>query len=669
MSQINTLLIANRGEIALRVMRTARALGIRTVAVYSTADAEAPHVQFADDSVCLGPAPVADSYLRSDAVLAAARETDADAIHPGYGFLSENAPFAEAVTSAGLIFVGPPPEAIEVMGDKAISKRKMLASGVPCIPGYEGDDQEDATLLGAAQEIGFPLMVKAAAGGGGRGMRLVDRPENLADALQLARSEAENAFGSGTLILEKAIVAPRHVEVQVFADTHGNVIHLGERDCSVQRRHQKVIEESPCPVMTPELRDRMGTAAVEAARAVAYEGAGTVEFLLDADGNFYFLEMNTRLQVEHPVTELVTGLDLVALQLRVAQGEPLGLDQADVSLNGHAIEVRLYAEDPDQDFLPSTGPVLLWQKPVGEGIRVDDGIVSGGEVSPFYDSMVAKIIAYADSREEARRRLLKGLEQTALHGLKSNRDFLLDALSQPTFVQGAATTAFIAECYGDQGFSAGEPGADELAAAAVLQHALAQDAALGEAAPVSAELLDWSSAADLESIFSCLQAGRSMDVSVRPVSVGQYVVHVGRSSEEDDAAVDVELIWLEDSLMDLKVAGRRQRVTFSQHDSTVWLSMAARTFSVTDVSGVGSAEDDSGGGGTIRAPMHGLLLELLVSKGDRVVQGDKLAVLEAMKMQHELIAEVAGEVVEVAAATGSQIAADELILEIAVDTD
>jgi geranyl-CoA carboxylase alpha subunit len=669
MTQINTLLVANRGEIALRVMRTARALGIRTVAVYSTADARAPHVQFADDSVCLGPAPVSDSYLRADAVLAAARETGADAIHPGYGFLSENASFAESVSRAGLIFVGPPPEAIEVMGDKAISKRKMLASGVPCIPGYEGDDQADATLLGAAEEIGFPLMVKAAAGGGGRGMRLVSRSDDLADALQLARSEAENAFGSGTLILEKAIVAPRHVEVQVFADTHGNVIHLGERDCSVQRRHQKVIEESPCPVMTPELRARMGEAAVEAARAVAYEGAGTVEFLLDADGNFYFLEMNTRLQVEHPVTELVTGLDLVALQLRVAQGERLGLEQSDVSLSGHAIEVRLYAEDPDQDFLPSTGPVMLWQKPVGEGIRVDDGIVSGGEVSPFYDSMVAKIIACADSREEARRRLQNGLERTALHGLKSNRDFLLDALSQSTFIEGAATTAFIAECYGDQGFSARQPGEKELAAAAVLQHALARRAALDEAVAVSAELLDWSSAADLESIFSCQQGDRVVDVSVRPVSVGEYVVHVGRGADDDGADVDVELICLEESVIELKVAGRTQRIAFSQQDATVWLSTQDRTFSVTDVSGASSAEAEAGGGGIVRAPMHGLLLELLVSKGDRVAQGDKLAVLEAMKMQHELIAEVDGEVVEVAAATGSQIAADELILEIALDTD
>ncbi|NQV93968.1 MAG: ATP-grasp domain-containing protein, partial [Sphingomonadales bacterium] len=392
MTRINTLLIANRGEIACRIMRTAKAQGIRTVAVYSDADAHAPHVKMADDSVHIGPAPVNLSYLLVDNIIQAAKDTGADAIHPGYGFLSENAAFSKACADANIIFVGPPEKAIDVMGDKARSKRAMIAAGVPCVPGYQGNDQADDVLISEAGKIGVPLMVKAAAGGGGRGMRLVHDLDDVANAIKLARSEAENAFGNGELILEKAIIKPRHVEIQVFADSHGNTIHLGERDCSVQRRHQKVIEEAPCPVMTPILREQMGAAAVEAAKAVDYVGAGTVEFLLDQSGGFYFLEMNTRLQVEHPVTEEVTGLDLVALQLKVASGDLLGLEQQDIMLNGHAIEVRLYAEDPADDFLPSTGPIYLWQP--SDLSRVDSGIETGGEVSPFYDSMVAKIITH-----------------------------------------------------------------------------------------------------------------------------------------------------------------------------------------------------------------------------------------------------------------------------------
>ncbi|MCG8443265.1 MAG: ATP-grasp domain-containing protein, partial [Caulobacterales bacterium] len=443
MADFDTLLIANRGEIACRVMRTARAMGLRTVAVYSDADAAAPHVQLADAAVNIGPPPAGESYLRADTIIDAAKRAGAGAIHTGYGFLSENAAFAQAVEEAGLIFIGPPVGAIEVMGDKARAKRAMIAAGVPCAPGYQGEDQSDETLLREAKAIGFPLMVKAAAGGGGRGMRLVHAEAALADAIGLARSEAENAFGSGALIIEKAIIQPRHVELQVFADAHGTVLHLGERDCSVQRRHQKVVEEAPCPVMTPALRAAMGEAAVDAARAVDYRGAGTVEFLLDRECGFHFLEMNTRLQVEHPVTEAVTGLDLVALQIAVARGEPLGLSQDDVALAGHAIEVRLYAEDPDADFLPSTGPILLWRPPSGAGVRVDAGVETGGEISPFYDPMVAKIIASGPTREDARKRLVRALEGAALFGPKTNRDFLLDALRQDAFVKGEATTAFI----------------------------------------------------------------------------------------------------------------------------------------------------------------------------------------------------------------------------------
>ena len=454
---IATVLVANRGEIALRIMRTARSMGLETAAIYSDADQNAPHVTFADKSIHIGPAPVGDSYLNVAAILGAAKKSGATAIHPGYGFLSENADFARAVEDAGFLFIGPPAEAIDAMGDKARAKRTMIAAGVPCIPGYEGEDQSTTQFLITANEIGYPLMVKAAAGGGGRGMRLVERPEDLETAIDLARSEARSAFGSGDLILEKALIRPRHVEIQVFADNYGNIIHLGERDCSVQRRNQKVLEEAPCPVMTPKLREAMGQAAIEAARTVDYRGAGTVEFLLDTEGAFYFLEMNTRLQVEHPVTECITGLDLVELQFRVAAGEALPLSQDQVQFNGHAIEARVYAEDPEQGFLPAAGPIVRWSEPEGDGIRIDAGIETGSEVSPFYDAMVAKVIAYGQSREEARRRLAAALNNTVLFGPRTNLAFLVGAVNRPEFVEGSATTAFIQEAYGTDGFSQPNP--------------------------------------------------------------------------------------------------------------------------------------------------------------------------------------------------------------------
>jgi geranyl-CoA carboxylase alpha subunit len=392
------ILIANRGEIACRVARTAHALGYRTVAVFSDADAGAPHVLACDEAVALGGSLVGESYLAVEKLLSAARASGADAVHPGYGFLSENAGFAQACADAGLVFIGPPPSAIDAMGNKAAAKRRMIEAGVPCVPGYQGADQSDATLIAEATKIGLPVMVKAAAGGGGRGMRLVHDSGELAEAIVGARNEAQNAFGSGELILEKAVIDARHVEIQVFADAYGNVIHLGERDCSVQRRHQKVIEEAPSPAVYGALRQRMGAAAVAAARAIGYRGAGTVEFLLGADGAFYFLEMNTRLQVEHPVTEMITGQDLVAWQLRVAAGEKLPLSQDDVQLDGHAIEVRLYAEDPYAGFLPQTGTVAAWRPAEGPGLRTDHGMRDGQAISAFYDPMIAKVIAHGATR-------------------------------------------------------------------------------------------------------------------------------------------------------------------------------------------------------------------------------------------------------------------------------
>ena len=499
MNNFNSILIANRGEIACRVIRTAKKLGYRTVAVYSDADAGAPHVQLADDAVRIGPGPVGESYLVPELILQAAVSSGAESIHPGYGFLSENAAFAEAVESAGLVFIGPTREAIDVMGNKAESKRRMIEAGVPCVPGYEGHDQSDKILLAEGLKIDLPLMVKAAAGGGGRGMRLVHDQADLANAIKLARAEAEGAFGSGELILEKAIIKPRHVEIQVFADTMGNTVHLGERDCSVQRRHQKVVEEAPCPVMTPELREKMGQSAIDAAKSVNYRGAGTVEFLLDDSGFFYFLEMNTRLQVEHPVTELITGLDLVALQISVAQGEPLGLSQTDINLEGHAIEVRLYTEDPSQDFLPASGPVDLWAPASGVGVRIDDGISSGQAISPFYDPMVAKVIGYGPTRETARLRLIGALKETVLFGTPNNKDFLIQCLEKQSFIDGAATTAFIAEEFSEADLAVAPVSFSDSAVAATLDLWLENKAHFQRSLLVSCELKNWTIASAMVS--------------------------------------------------------------------------------------------------------------------------------------------------------------------------
>ena len=442
--QVTRLLIANRGEIARRVIRTARHMGIQTVAVYSDADRDALHVHEADTAVALGGALSADSYLRIDKLLAAAKATDADAVHPGYGFLSENAEFAQAVIDAGLTWVGPPPAAIRALGSKSAAKALALKNGVPCLPGYFGTDQSDATFTAHAQRLGLPLMVKAVAGGGGRGMRLVTDMAQLLPAVHSARSEALAGFGNGDLLMERALLRPRHIEVQIMADSQGHCIHLGERDCSVQRRHQKIIEESPSPAVTPALREQLGQAAIALAQSAGYVGAGTVEFLLDEAQNdkpFYLMEMNTRLQVEHPVTEMLTGLDLVELQLRIARGEPLPLAQADVQLQGHAIEVRLCAED--ENFTPQTGTVLAFSEP--EGLRFDHALHMGAVVTPHYDSVLGKLIAHAPTRREAIDRLCAGLNQTTLLGLPTNRAFLAACLQHPVFRAGEALIPFLAE--------------------------------------------------------------------------------------------------------------------------------------------------------------------------------------------------------------------------------
>ncbi len=647
----DTILVANRGEIACRVIRTARAMGLRTVAVHSEADRGAPHVLMADDAAEIGPAPVSDSYLRGDRIIAAALEAGAGAIHPGYGFLSENAAFAEAVSAAGLVFIGPPASAIRAMGDKAASKRLMRAAGVPLVPGYDGEDQSDARLLAEAEAIGFPLMAKASAGGGGRGMRLVERAEDLGDALARARDEATRAFGDGRLLLERAITGARHVEIQVFADDHGACLHLGERDCSVQRRHQKVLEEAPSPAVSPALRAAMGEAAVAAARAVDYRGAGTVEFLLDAAGGFYFLEMNTRLQVEHPVTEMVTGLDLVELQIRVARGEALPLRQEHVRLEGAAIEARLYAEDPGAGFLPSTGPIRLWRPASGPGVRIDAGIVEGGEVSPFYDPMLAKVIAYGPTREEARRRLIRALEETALAGPETNAAFLIDALSHPVFAAGAATTGFIGEAW-PEGVPAEALAAETWALAAALALNAAKEATLAEAGFVAADQIGWRSDAPSEA---------RIELECRGEARAMRAVAVPGGWRVGDGDGEIEVLIEGPGRARVRGRGRAFAARLGADGALALVSGRERGVFHPVAPGGGAAAAE---GGLVRAPMPGLLIEMRAEAGREVAAGEPLAVIEAMKMQHRILAPVAGRVSAVHAEAGAQVASGAPLFEV-----
>jgi len=663
MKAIQTVLVANRGEIAVRVMRTAKAMGIKTVAVYSDADAGALHVRTADLAVPLGGNTAAEPYLNGDAILAAAHATGADAIHPGYGFLSENTGFAAACAEAGVIFIGPPAQAVEVMGDKALAKRAMLEAKVPCIPGYQGEDQADDTLCREAEAMGMPVMVKAAAGGGGRGMRRVSDPAKLQQAITLARAEAESAFGNGDLILERAIEGARHVEVQVFADTHGNVIHLGERDCSLQRRHQKVVEESPCPVMTPELRDAMGAAAVEAARAVNYVGAGTVEFLLDASGEFYFLEMNTRLQVEHPVTECVTGYDLVQWQIQVAQGEPLPATQEDVALFGHAIEVRLCAEDPAAGFLPSAGPVSLFSIPEVDSVRVDAGIETGDAISPFYDSMVGKVIAWGETREMARLRLRAALQRTALAGVTHNRAFLLELLDDATFVTGGATTDFIDRAY-PGGYAPEAAPSRSLAAGIALQQILAGEAHFSSALSVNEELRGWVSTGPVTRRHGYRVGDTQFTAEITAARVDRFDITLQQFRH------DVTLVSLSEHYATLLIDGQRTVVGYRAQDAATLMLATDRqelTLVNTDLIPPEAAEEALGG--KVLAPMHGQLVAVLVEAHAKVEKDQRLAVFEAMKMQHEILAPVTGTVAELLGQVGQQMAAGDVVMVIEETTE
>ena len=648
MSKITKVLIANRGEIAVRVMRTARDLGYRTVAVYSEADAGALHVSEADQAVCIGPAAVGESYLVADKILEAAKATGADAIHPGYGFLSENADFSNACEAAGVVFIGPRADAIELMGSKRLSKIAMIEAGVPCIPGYQDADQSDETLMAKAEEIGFPLMVKASAGGGGRGMRLVLEQSELAEQIRTARSEAETAFGSGELILERAVLEPRHIEIQVFADEHGNAVYLGERDCSIQRRHQKVVEEAPSPFVDPELRQRMGEAAVNAAKACNYRGAGTVEFLVDKDKNFYFLEMNTRLQVEHPVTELITGQDLVAWQLKVASGEVLPLSQDQVNLTGHAVEVRLYAEDPRNNFMPQTGTVRLWEYPERAGLRMDHGIQVGQEISPFYDPMIAKVIAFGNDRSEAIRRLASAVQDTQLLGMNNNKLFLQNVLRHEVFEQGEATTAFI-----EQHFSADISMDQKTPSGATLGRAalLFLQQGLDQARDLESR---WHNPAAAATPYKLAFDGKPTAVSLTDHD-GHFTATVGE--ENFDLTLvhcgATECVYIEN--------GVRETMRFAVAGNTLYLDDGSGHFIIEDVTYQPAAAASGAGSGQVKASMDGAIVDVLVSEGDTVEAGQTLVVLEAMKMEHALKAGISGTVTAINCEPGQQVKTRQLL--------
>jgi len=673
MSLFDSVLIANRGEIARRVMRTCRALDIRTIAVYSDADADAPHVRDADVAVRIGPPPVQQSYLNARAVLDAARQSGADAIHPGYGFLSENATFAEAVIADGFTWIGPPPEAIRLMGDKAAAKALMVRVGVPVVAGFDATAMDDLAIVAAAEELGFPILLKAAAGGGGKGMRSVHHAKDMTDAIAAARREALAAFGDDRLIVERLIERPRHIEVQVFADTHGNMVHLFERECSIQRRHQKIIEESPSPIVDPSLREQLGAAALDATKACDYVGAGTVEFILDpaalhADtvtprsrdaSPFSFLEMNTRLQVEHPVTELVTGVDLVAWQLQVAAGNLLPATQTELRQAGHAIEVRVYAEDPATGFLPQTGRIARYQVPQGRGIRTDSGVDVDTEIAPFYDPMLAKVIVHANDRSAAITQLATVLSDTVIHGVTTNLAHLQDVIGHSQFVAGALDTGFLERLLPSWSLPPVAPTV-QIAVAAVLGGKVAADRTTSPSPTAWQTLGPWRLSAaggtpirftdgTTETVATVRQNGDQLSVTI---NAERHVVTVNPSSGTvvvDGAPVEMVLtrtapyVWTH--------ADRLTR-RFTQMPSTRHADAGALA---TD--------------GALISPMPGTVLDVRVVVGDLVSAGDVLVVVEAMKMEHRIVALANGTVTAVHVRTGLAVEADTPLLTLAFTRD
>jgi propionyl-CoA carboxylase alpha chain len=650
------LLIANRGEIAARIIRTAHGLGVATVAVYSDPDADAPYVTLADEAVRLPGAAPADTYLRGDLIIAAATAAGADAVHPGYGFLSENAAFARACAGAGLIFVGPAPDTIAAMGSKVEAKAMMAAAGVPVLPGVTiTSDQVPSEL---AAEVGFPLLVKAAFGGGGRGMRLVRDPAGLAEAVRGARGEAASAFGDGTVFLERFVTDPRHVEVQILGDSAGRVVHLFERECSIQRRYQKIVEECPSPAVDPGLRAALAAAAVAAGQAVNYVGAGTVEFVLDRNGSFFFLEMNTRLQVEHPVTEEVTGLDLVELQLRIAEGEPLPPSVSEAAISGHAIEVRLYAEDVPAGFLPVTGVLHRFAIPAAAGIRVDTGFRDGSVVSPHYDAMLAKVIAHGRTRAEAARRLARALERAEIHGLTTNRDLLAGILREPDFLAGATDTGYLTR-HDPAVLAAAAPGVTERHA---LVAALARQAAHRAEAPVLRTLpTGWRNVVSAPQRVTFAAAGREYAVAYR--ITGDTV----RAAVNDVPAGETLVVRVaRPDQVDLEADGIRR--VYRVHRAGPVGSVAPVTYvdasdgssALSEVPRFGDPEKMAAAG-SLLAPMPGLVLRVLAEVGAVVTAGQPLLVLEAMKMEQTVTAPAAGVVAELHAKAGDQVSTGQVL--------
>jgi 3-methylcrotonyl-CoA carboxylase alpha subunit len=647
------ILIANRGEIACRVIRTAQRLEIATVAVYSEADRDALHVELADEAWPIGPAPARESYLNIDAILDAARASGAEAVHPGYGFLSENADFAETCEKAGLAFIGPPASAIRSMGSKAAAKALMARAGVPVVPGYHGDDQDPDRLAEEARQIGFPVLIKASAGGGGRGMRIVADAAQFAPALAAAQREAAGAFGDDTVLIEKYLTRPRHIEVQIFADRHGNAVHIFDRDCSIQRRHQKVVEEAPAPGLDGERRRAMTAAAVAAARVVGYVGAGTVEFIAEADA-FYFIEMNTRLQVEHAVTEAVTGLDLVEWQLRVAAGETLPLRQKDLGLGGHAIEARLYAEDPEREFLPQTGILHALRFPPSELARVDTGVRQGDSVTPDYDPMIAKIIVWGEDRPAAIRRLRRALAATAVLGLRTNLGFLARLAAEPDFAAGAVDTSFI-DRHRAALLPSRRPVPDEALAAAALSRLLAREAAIGAAAARSGDSCSpWArsdgwrlgGASHQDFVFGDGAEERIVEATAR---AGNWLLQVGDRRLVASAGVE------RDGTFALVLDGVRRRVGVLAQGPETMVFIDGESWRLVEIDPLAARQGEDPAGGRLTAPMPGRVTRLLVEAGSKVRRGQPLMTIEAMKMEHTVAAPADGTVERVRFAVGDMI--------------
>jgi len=666
------ILIANRGEIACRVLRSCRELGIATVAVYSDADATAPHVEWADEAVRLGPPPSAESYLLVEGIVAACRETGAQAVHPGYGFLSENTAFAEALAAAGIAFIGPPPSAIAAMGDKITSKRLAKEAGVNTVPGTEGLIEDAGDAVAIAREIGYPVMIKATAGGGGKGMRVAHDDAELRQGFRAARSEAGSSFADDRVFIEKFVEAPRHIEIQVLADAHDNVVHLGERECSIQRRHQKVIEEAPSPALDPETRARMGEQAVSLARAVGYRSAGTVEFIVDKDRNFYFLEMNTRLQVEHPVTELVTGLDLVALMIRIAAGERLPFGQDDLRLDGHAIEARVYAEDPLRGFLPSIGRLAYYREPTpaaldGTGrLRVDSGVVEGSEISLYYDPMIAKLCTHGDDRDSAIAAMQAALDAYYVRGVSHNMAFLADIMAKPRFRRGELTTGFIAEEYPD-GFHGTAPGPGVYARLIVVAAVIARLAAERDAR-ISGQVAGHEVEVGADWVVFIEDAREALSV----VADGEGAWRVaGPALDEAGAGVRVVTDWRPGTpLFQARLDGRALTVQVDRAGACWRLTHggAAREVRVlppraAELAARMPRKAPPDLSRYLLSPMPGLLTRLLVEPGTPIKVGEEVAVVEAMKMENVLRAERDGTVAKLHAQAGDNLAVDQAIVE------